>query len=265
MQKSASFFSDPTPVGWIALLRSKRNALFFRPHACGVDGHVRNSFARRVFQTPRLWGGSATRASRGRARISDPTPVGWMDLYTLVRMRLLFRPHACGVDVCVTMNSLNAKISDPTPVGWILRKRGLGIPTPFRPHACGVDKKTQVTGVAVDFQTPRLWGGSINVAEAHLNEFFRPHACGVDAMLLASRITRFVSDPTPVGWIVVTTRFGMPAPFSDPTPVGWIVLKIHYSGRMYFQTPRLWGGYPITTEYADSLISDPTPVGWIQS
>ena len=114
-----SWFSDPTPVGWI-------NA-----------NYTYNIIQR--FQTPRLWGGYAHDYRNRSPALSDPTPVGWISTESGIVLRVGFRPHACGVDPEVFgsiphvlfqtprlwggSQSANAKpvsvISDPTPVGWI--------------------------------------------------------------------------------------------------------------------------------------------------
>ncbi len=50
------------------------------------------------FQTPRLWGGCVQASGEARRRLSDPTPVGWINQPTPSDVSTDFRPHACGVD-----------------------------------------------------------------------------------------------------------------------------------------------------------------------
>ena len=172
----------------------------FRPHACGVDLTTVVETQMCVFQTPRLWGGCWQVLRQAGRRLSDPTPVGWMTPRCCHAVISSFRPHACGVDdrICGTelqrlfqtprlwggyqwfLPLLARGLSDPTPVGWILTPQEIGFVMIFRPHACGVDETCNCDDCEEEFQTPRLWGGL-------------PHA--------PRSFQRFVSDPTPVGWI----------------------------------------------------------------
>ncbi len=148
-------------MGWIIRIQSTKLLNGFRPHACGVDGTVRVRRSRRVFQTPRLWGGFLLALVFRNGFISDPTPVGWITTLDHAYDVVSFRPHACGVDQLGFEPRTDSLFSDPTPVGWI--------------------KIAYTVCNGNNFQTPRLWGGWGCSSPPLLAEFFRPHACGVDA------------------------------------------------------------------------------------